>query len=444
MNSESKMIRYLFSELEKNGIDYCILRNVDEILNGTCHDVDFAVDWKKVKELKNILNNKMPELGWQVFVMKENDQGELLSVHLATQSENVVLMHFDAFKSFNWKGIPLVSNERLLSGKKKYENVWVCSEAVELTLKLFSKYLHGGEVREKYRAELMDRISDCRVEVYDLVTEFISEKKTKFILEAVEAGNWALLHESVGAVRDEIKATFFGGNIIKKLQYSIKRYTYLFEKFFAKNGPVVAFEGCDGSGKSTIVNLLPVKMERIYNKEYIAYYHWRPNVVWKKGNSTPTGEKNEACIPHDKKPYNKLISFVKFMIFNLDYTIGYLLGVKKNVGQGKMVVFDRYYYDYFIDRYRYRLDISDRILKSFLWMIPKPDVTIVLVGTPEIIYERKKEIPLDEVTKQIERLKRYSSSFYNAKLISVDRTPDEIADEVCREIISCMIERYRG
>lgn len=442
MNSESKMIQYLFKELENNEIAYCVLRNVEDVLNGNCHDVDFAVDWRKIKELKKILNSKMPELGWQVFVMKENDQGELLSIHLATQSGNVVLMHLDAFKSFNWKGIPLVSNERLLAGRRKYDNVWICSEAVEITLKLFSKYLHGGKVRDKYRTELMYRIPVLYESVLGIISDFMSKETASFILKSSENGNWELLHNNVEAVRNEIKKVYFNRSIVRRIRYSAKRYAYLFKKFFAKNGPVVAFEGCDGSGKSTIINLLQVKMERIYNKENTAYYHWRPNVVWRKGDDATAGEKIEACIPHDKKPYNKLVSFAKFAVFNLDYTIGYYLGVKKKIGQGKMVVFDRYYYDYFIDRYRYRLDISDNVIKCFLWMIPKPDVTIVLIGTPEIIYERKKEIPLDEVAKQIERLKMYSSSFHNAKLISVDRAPDEIAEDICREIISCMIERY--
>ena len=76
-------------------------------------------------------------------------------------------------------------------------------------------------------------------------------------------------------------------------------------------------------------------------------------------------------------------------------------------------------------------------------MIPKPDITIVFVGTPQIIYERKKEIPLEEVAEQIDRLKRYSTSFHNAKLVSVDGSPDDITEGVCREIISCMIERYK-
>lgn len=442
MNSESEMIQFLFSELEKKDIDYCILRNVDDVLSGTCHDVDFVIDWKKVDLFKKVLHTKLPEIGWQVFVMKENDQGELLSVHLATKTEEVCLMHLDAFKSFNWKGIPLVANQNMLSGRTKHKTLWVCSAQVEYTLKLFSKYLHSGEVREKYRNELKERIPRLRKEVLSITSEFLPPDSSEKLLDFVEAGDWSAVHTSIDSVRAEICQKYFGRNPLKKFIYRAKRFLYLGLKFFSKNGPVVAFEGCDGSGKSTIIDLLPVKMERVYNKEAIAYYHWRPNIILRKEDKLLDGQKIEACIPHDKKPYNKLISFVKFIILNLDYTVGYLLGVQKNVGQGKLVVFDRYYYDYFVDRYRYRLDISDTILKSFLWLIPKPDVTIVFVGTPEIIYERKKEIPLDEVTRQIERLKMYSTFFHNAKLISVDRTPDEIADEVCREIISCMIERY--
>ena len=214
MNSESKMIKFLFDELEKKGIEYCILRNVEDILEGTCHDVDFAIDWNRINEFKDLLNYKITELGWQVFVMKDNDQGELLSIHLATKSGKVLLMHLDAFKSFNWKGIPLVSNQKLIDGRRKYKNVWVCSEAVEIALKLFSKYLHGGEVRDKYRIELMNTIPQVYEPVSSLIRGFLSEKTSNMILKAAEAGEWDLLHKNVDVVRNEIKERYFGKNII--------------------------------------------------------------------------------------------------------------------------------------------------------------------------------------------------------------------------------------
>jgi thymidylate kinase len=165
-------------------------------------------------------------------------------------------------------------------------------------------------------------------------------------------------------------------------------------------------------------------------------------LLWNKKKDEQR-ESIETCIPHDKKPYSKSLSLIKFLIFNLDYILGYWLKVKKQIGQGKLVVFDRYYYDYYIDRYRYRLNITDEWLEMFQWMIPKPDITFVLTGTPEIIYKRKRELPIVEIEEQIKRLELYAPNFENSKMICVDGNIDEIVEQVCREILNLMLEKRK-
>lgn len=188
---------------------------------------------------------------------------------------------------------------------------------------------------------------------------------------------------------------------------------------------MIVMEGTDGSGKSTIIEGMKQYLEGID----IAYYHWRPNYL--KSPTGGSGSSTGVCIdPHGKPPYSKLISIIKYLYFNFDFILGYLLDVKPRLKKGEVVVFDRYYYDYYMDKIRYRLQISDRLLDIGGLFIPKPDITFLLVGTPEILYKRKKEISEDEIVRQISRLVQNKSKFSNAKEIDVDENIDVVVKNV--------------
>lgn len=201
-----------------------------------------------------------------------------------------------------------------------------------------------------------------------------------------------------------------------------------------KKGLMVVFEGTDGSGKTTIIDNLPDFLGERFSKEDIVYYHWRPGFI-KSPNKNSNANTGEVCTdPHGKKPYGKFVSIGKFMYFNLDYILGYLFEVRKHINKGKLVVFDRYYYDYYLDKHRYRLDISDGILNAFKPFIPKPDVTFLLVGDAVKLYERKKEITVEEVQKQIYRLLNNKSNFANSVIIDANQDIATVVDSVAMVI----------
>lgn len=202
-----------------------------------------------------------------------------------------------------------------------------------------------------------------------------------------------------------------------------------------KKGLMVVFEGTDGSGKTTIIDSLPRFLGERFGGGEIVYYHWRPGFI-----KSPNRESNEntgkVCTdPHGKKPYGRLVSLGKFLYFNLDYILGYWLEVRRHLAAGKLVIFDRYYYDYYLDKRRYRLDISDAVLDFFRPLIPKPGITFLLAGDAVRLYERKREIPVEEIQRQLDCMMANRSRFANAVVIDVNRDVDAVVGAVAREIM---------
>lgn len=98
-------------------------------------------------------------------------------------------------------------------------------------------------------------------------------------------------------------------------------------------------------------------------------------------------------------------------------------------------MFDRYYYDYFVDLKRYRYSFPKWIPKAFAWSIPKPDVIFVLEGTPKVLFDRKKELPLEEIERQVKAYHNIAVKYNNAVIVDVDTPLDNVVNQVTHEIL---------
>jgi hypothetical protein len=108
-----------------------------------------------------------------------------------------------------------------------------------------------------------------------------------------------------------------------------------------------------------------------------------------------------------------------------------------------LVVFERYYYDFLVDTRRFRLAIPSWLPVFFLPFVPKGDILFVLSGPAEVLYERKQEIPLEEIRRQLDAIDRFSSGMRHVCRVGVDQP---VADEVSRiedAIVEALEERLR-
>ena len=154
---------------------------------------------------------------------------------------------------------------------------------------------------------------------------------------------------------------------------------------------MLVFEGSDGSGKSTIIDNLPQILYRSFKEDNIDYYHWRPGFI--KSPKTNSGSKGIVTNPHRDKSYNKVISLGKFIFFNIDYILGYWIKVRPQLLKGRMVIFDRYYYDFIVDQKRSAINIPKPIVKIlYKLFIPKPTKVYFIKVDPITAHERKKEL----------------------------------------------------
>lgn len=129
--------------------------------------------------------------------------------------------------------------------------------------------------------------------------------------------------------------------------------------------------------------------------------------------------------PHAKKPSKFLPSIARWSYYLLDYSIGYLINYwLKLHTKSKVVIFDRYYYDNYIDQKRLRTSLPKWIIRLGEFFIHKPDLVICLGGDPKIIFERKPETSLDEVKRQTQALKDFCKTRSNTVWVDTTIQPN--------------------
>ena len=210
-------------------------------------------------------------------------------------------------------------------------------------------------------------------------------------------------------------------------------------------GMTIAFLAPDGSGKSTIINGISKTCADQFAG--ISYFHFRPEWLRNLGQIhvsrrhqeppkplAPGEEPPRNATPHAVKKQGKLVSFVRFMYYNLDFVFGHFFKIQPLKKKNHLVIFDRYYYDYFGDMIRYKYDISPKLVRACCCAIPKPDIVFVLDADEHVIYERKKEVPVEEIARQRKAYASLLDMRLNAVMINVDRNVDEIIAEVTAHI----------
>lgn len=99
------------------------------------------------------------------------------------------------------------------------------------------------------------------------------------------------------------------------------------------------------------------------------------------------------------------------------------------------MIFDRYYYDYFVDMKRYKYSIDSKWARAFRFIIPKPDLIFVLDAPSNVIYGRKQELPIAEIERQRTEYRKLTNIYSNVIVIDTNADKENVISEVTEQIL---------
>lgn len=149
--------------------------------------------------------------------------------------------------------------------------------------------------------------------------------------------------------------------------------------------PFIAFLGCDGSGKSAVIQGVAAELRADGHQVMIG--HWRP-----KPFASPTGSAPSAADdPHGQAPRGFASSILKLGWLWLNWWAAWFLHLRRESRSG-VVLFDRYHGDLLVDPKRYRYGGPMWLARLVSRLMPQPDLVIFLDAPPDVLLSRKQEV----------------------------------------------------
>lgn len=211
-------------------------------------------------------------------------------------------------------------------------------------------------------------------------------------------------------------------------------------------GLFVVIIGPDGSGKTTVADAI--------EKECLATYGMMATRIHGGFNILPhlkilrkafaallrkeMRPDPDYTIKHSgaiAKPHNLSRSFVYLIYYYWDYLLGHCF-VKKQKQLGRLILADRYFYDYFYQRGN--MNLPHGLLRVLCNFIPRPDVLIFLNADAQAIYDRKNELTTDEIERQQKIITKILAWLPNSITVESDQhlsaTMSKISEMITRKL----------
>lgn len=342
-----------------------------------------------------------------------------------------------------WKTACYYNPEFLKPYVVHHNGIKVLDIHVGYYLDFFKEVIHLGKVKEKYMNGFIAEYRNNPQRRKEIEMMF-----GKATAEAIEFHvNNGTLNDSLPQLQKMMQNAISHGTRGKRVRLFFSKW----KRLLHRPGYVLAVLGTDGSGKSTIINAITPWLNECFHHG-VVYNHLRPNaipdlgVVLGKKEAPKKGEEPKVNDnPHGLKPSGFVGSLVRWGYYMIDYTFGYMKTVWPHVAtKSKVFIFDRYYYDYYIDQRRSRTSLPHWILRFGEIFVPTPDLTLCLGGDPKKIYERKPETSLEEVTRQTEVLRRFCDKRKKAVWVDTTLTPEESIQMAKQAIVEMLTPRFKN
>lgn len=438
--AEGEFLECLFNTFKEMQLRYAVLRNYETLPQSANHsDLDILVHPDEEEEARAAIAETVTKNGG-VIIGYAGTVGffKVFSFGVSeSDSDNWWGLRLDISVGLRYAGVAhLVDYDILRNRYSLHNGIRVLPGDLAAVLGVAKELLHNDILPSRYLAAAADAAKNRWDELcVDLSP--MGEPALKLLRNlCLDSSDSPAIASKSRILRRALLRTAFERSAMAYLRLRFLHAWAKVRRIASPPGMVVVVLGPDGVGKSTIIAAIGPILSAATHGAFIVK-HLRPGLLppLAQIKGKQTASIGPVKNPHESKTSGVFGSLFRSLYLLADYILGYWLIVRPQIAKSPAIIlFDRYAYDMALDPHRFRIDLRVGVLRWLTRFAPKPDLIICLHGDPALVASRKQELPVEEVTRQMQALKTFAQEEPRAVLISTEGSVLQTRDDVLRAL----------
>jgi len=416
---------------------YILMNKYDEVPNKLPSDLDIDISQRDFDKLDSLVVSIAQATDLAIVQKIWHNYRKCAYILSPLSITSRFRLQLDFFSDFSVESTPLlIPWQTIHAHTRKYNNFDVPDYDIEYVFLLLRR-IYKNDFDDEHCEIIRNVLLHNKEKVLKYSEEYFGKEWSVKIAQALLSNDSKALCQMRGELWKLVKQISFSNSkgvyYVKYWCDQVKRIIY---RLRYPVGMYVALLSPDGGGKTTVFNRVSESCWGGFHG--IEKMYFRPRLFKNMGAYKPINPTEEAKSnpdPHSVINDNAIKSFARFMFYNFDFLLGYWILVFRKRVQKKLIVFDRYYYDYYVDMHRYKYSLPKWIPRLLSFMIPNPELVFILNGDPEVLYRRKQELPINELRRQVVAYRNVVHKVKNAVLINVNQGLDDVACDITYNIL---------
>lgn len=370
----------------------------------TGHDADLLAAWRPWADWRALVLELAEPQGWRLVMSVP--KGSCLLLFLARNDAGEFLQ-VDLHRALSARGIPFADPARLFAAARIEDGAWrLDAEDARSVRALEYKLSHGRS-----------RSADVQV----------ARHHQRAAFGILPTGRLSAL----------IMALLFRPGLLLRLLWA--KLADGLGRCWRPPGVLWTLSGPDGAGKTSLLDSLGWSVPRQLAAG-IRVLHTRPFLWPRRSRGLPPVAGTAA-----ERPHGALRSWLRWGLAWLDFRLGHWLHVRPHLVAGRLVLFDRYGFDYIVAPRRRGIDLGDAAVRRLAAAAARPLGALFLIADPAELVSRKGEATLAEATRQVAAYRALAATVPNSALIDTgDLGPAAVTRAALVHMVGVMADHARS
>lgn len=438
MMDRISIIKETLTELDRQGIRYCILRNYEFLLEKrtTLSKSEKSIDLVIPKSEYPAFHKLMVQQG---FTRRKKLSYSLKHVPYF-RFQGVEAISFDVqIGGVHWNDMCYLDEKHLITNRVQKSFFYVPSDNDAFVMLLVHSILGKRYFKPEYQKTVSSLVHTVDAKyVTERLAEIFSRKQAGKLYRLAREGKFKEIVEK----RHFLITLFIGRSISHLATFLPLLLRYVkHEKKIGTATPLISIIGPDGAGKSTLVEALAQHLREQNKRVFVAYTGRGRNHILPMGRIGRAYKGKERKKDRIIKPtssartYRKVLYTLAAPVFTLDLLLRYLLIIGPQRRAKHIIITDRYGSDIFLMEH-----VPLLFRKFLLRLFPKPTMTFYLYNSPEILHQRRPEESIPGLEQQLRLFQALEGYLKPIKI----KTDDEKAtsQKVIQEVMAHLFHNW--